>query len=38
MPRMQDKYENEIKPALIERFKYGNVMQTPKLEKVNRGN
>jgi large subunit ribosomal protein L5 len=27
-------YENEVRPALIRRFKYGNVMEVPKLEKI----
>src|SRR3974390_35387 len=29
-----DFYENEVKPALIRKFKYKNVMQVPKLEKI----
>lgn len=32
--RLQDKYNNEIKKALIEKFGYSSVMQAPKLEKI----
>jgi large subunit ribosomal protein L5 len=34
MPRLKTKYNQEIKEALRKRFNYGNVMETPKLEKV----
>ncbi|MFV0412560.1 MAG: 50S ribosomal protein L5 [Oscillospiraceae bacterium] len=34
MPRMKDKYVNEIAPALMKNFGYKSVMQVPKLEKV----
>ena len=34
MARMQDKYLNEVVPALTEKFQYKNVMEVPKLEKV----
>jgi len=34
MPRMVDKYKNEVVPALMEKFKYKSPMQTPKLVKV----
>lgn len=34
MPRMQEKYLNEVVPALKERFGLKNVMQVPRLEKV----
>lgn len=34
MTRMQDKYLNEVVPALKEKFQYKNVMEVPKLEKV----
>ena len=33
-PRMKDKYDSEVAPALREQFQYGNVMQIPKLTKV----
>ena len=38
-PRLADKYKKEIVPALVKKFGYTSVMQTPKLEKicVNRG-
>ncbi|GHV29030.1 50S ribosomal protein L5 [Clostridia bacterium] len=32
--RLKEKYKNEIMPALMEKFKYSNVMQVPKLAKV----
>ena len=32
--RLLDKYNNEIKKALIEKFGYSSVMQAPKLEKI----
>ena len=36
---LKDKYENEVKKRMMEKFKYDNVMQVPKLVKisVNRG-
>ena len=34
MPRMLDKYKNEVVPALNEKFQYKSPMQTPKLVKV----
>ena len=38
-PRLQEKYKNEVVPALVKKFGYHSVMQAPKLEKicVNRG-
>lgn len=38
-PRLKEKYENEVVPALMQRFEYRNVMEVPKVEKVivNRG-
>src|SRR5213593_1447220 len=32
--RLQDKYVNEVRPALVERRKYTNVHQVPRLEKI----
>ena len=32
--RLKEKYQNEVKPALQQRFNYKNPMQVPKLEKV----
>lgn len=32
--RLQEKYEKEVIPALMEKFQYSNIMQVPKLEKV----
>ena len=34
MPRLQDKYNQEIAPALMKKFGYKSVMQIPKLDKV----
>ncbi|OYO23891.1 50S ribosomal protein L5 [Enemella dayhoffiae] len=34
MPRLQQRYRSEIKPALLEQFKYANVMQVPGLVKI----
>ena len=36
---MAEEYENEVVPALMQRFEYKNVMEVPKVEKVivNRG-
>lgn len=38
-PRLADKYTKEVVPALMKKFAYKSVMQTPKLEKIciNRG-
>ncbi|MEY8001686.1 50S ribosomal protein L5 [Clostridium sp. Mt-5] len=32
--RLQEKYKKEVVPALMEKFKYTNIMQAPKLEKI----
>jgi large subunit ribosomal protein L5 len=32
--RLKERYENEIKPALIERFGYKSPMQAPRIEKI----
>lgn len=39
IPRLATKYKTEVVPALMKKFSYTTVMQTPKLEKVciNRG-
>ncbi len=34
IPRLKDKYEKEIIPALTSEFSYSNVMQVPKLTKI----
>jgi len=34
MNRLKEKYLNEVTPALMEKFNYSSVMQTPKLEKI----
>ena len=33
-PRLKQRYADEIKPALVEEFGYGNVMQVPGLVKI----
>ena len=33
-PRLKEKYLTEIAPALMDEFKYGNVMQVPRLTKI----
>lgn len=32
--RLRGKYINEVVPALMEKFKYDNIMEVPKLEKI----
>jgi large subunit ribosomal protein L5 len=34
MARLKDRYNDEIRPALVRRFGYTSVMQAPKLQKV----
>ncbi len=34
MNRMQDRYNKEVSPALFKAFKFKNVMQVPRIEKV----
>ena len=34
MARMQEKYRNDVVPALMQEFSYGNVMQVPKVQKI----
>jgi large subunit ribosomal protein L5 len=34
MPSLKEIYENDIVPKLVEQFKYTNMMQVPKLDKV----
>jgi large subunit ribosomal protein L5 len=38
-PRLADKYKKDVVPALMKKFAYKSIMQTPKLEKIciNRG-
>src|SRR3990172_10103241 len=33
-PRMKDKYQKEVVPALMKEFHYKNIMQVPELEKM----
>ncbi len=32
--RLKERYDKEVRPALVKRFAYANVMQAPKLEKI----
>ena len=34
MPRLKDRYRDEVVQAMMEKFKYKSVMQVPRLEKV----
>ncbi|MCA0989432.1 50S ribosomal protein L5 [Guptibacillus algicola] len=34
MNRLQEKYQNETKPSLMEKFNYSSVMEVPKVEKI----
>ena len=34
MTRLQEKYQKEVVPAMIEKFAYKNIMEVPKLEKI----
>ena len=34
MPRLKEKYLNEVRPALMARFQYKNMLEAPRLEKV----
>lgn len=34
MPRLRDKYQNEVVKTMMEKFGYKNVMQVPKIEKI----
>ncbi|MDD3705680.1 MAG: 50S ribosomal protein L5 [Clostridiaceae bacterium] len=34
MTRLKEKYQNEVAPAMMQKFQYKSVMQIPKLEKV----
>lgn len=33
-PRLKEKYENEVKNSMMEKFKYKSIMEVPKVEKV----
>ncbi|EYE87706.1 50S ribosomal protein L5 [Fervidicella metallireducens AeB] len=34
IPRLKEKYENEVVPALREKFQYKSIMEVPRLEKI----
>ena len=34
MARLNEQYQKEIIPQLVEKFSYGSIMQTPKIEKI----
>jgi large subunit ribosomal protein L5 len=33
-PRLQQKYEEAVRPALMEKWHYGNTLQVPRMEKI----
>jgi large subunit ribosomal protein L5 len=33
-PRLKEKYTNEIVPAMMKEFSYGNIMEVPKIQKI----
>jgi large subunit ribosomal protein L5 len=33
-PRLKEKYQNEVVPAMMQEFKYTSIMQAPRLQKV----
>ena len=39
IPRVQEQYQEEVRPTLVDQFGYGNSMEVPQLKKicVNRG-
>ncbi len=34
MSRMKEKYLKEVRPALVKRFEYRNILQSPRIEKI----
>ncbi len=34
MSRLSEKYKNEVRPSLMEKFEYASVMEAPKVEKI----
>lgn len=34
MSRLNEKFKNEVRPSLIEKFDYSSVMETPRVEKI----
>ena len=34
VPRLKERYRNEVVPAMVETFNYTNKLQTPRLEKI----
>lgn len=36
MSRLHEQYSNQIKDAMMKKFEYSNIMQVPKLEKIDR--
>jgi large subunit ribosomal protein L5 len=33
-PRLKERYEQEVRPAMVERFGYGSLMEAPRIEKI----
>ncbi|MDP6461351.1 MAG: 50S ribosomal protein L5, partial [Gemmatimonadota bacterium] len=34
VPRMKEEYAQDVVPALMKKFSYGNIMMVPRLEKI----
>ena len=34
MPRLKDRYKDEIRPALVRKFGYSSAMQAPRMTKI----
>lgn len=34
MSRLKEKYQNEVRPSLVEKFDYSSIMEAPKVEKI----
>lgn len=34
MSRLKEKYNNEVKPSLVEKFNYSSIMESPRVEKI----
>lgn len=34
MSRLKERYQNEVRPALVEKFDYSSIMQAPRVEKI----
>lgn len=34
MTRLKEKYNNDVRPSLVEKFEYSSVMQAPQVDKI----